>query len=110
MKKTIMIVLAATGMLVAAQLSWAAAEATKTITGQGACAKCVTKEAQQCQMTVTAEADGKKTTYHLVANEVTKDIGKKFCASSQAVTVTGTVHTADGKQLLTPTKIQLAKD
>jgi hypothetical protein len=48
-------------------------------------------------------------TYHLTQNEVTKAFAKHLCAEKQKVKATGTVKTVNGKQELTPTKIELVK-
>ena len=109
MKKNFMTALAVTGLALGLQLSALAADEEKTITGEGACAKCVLKQAEACDLTVTSEETGKKVTYHLTKNDVAKQFGKKLCAEKSKVKVTGTVKTVNGKQELTPTKIEDVK-
>jgi len=43
-----------------------------TITGEGKCAKCALKETKECQNVIQTEKDGKKVTYYLAYNEVSK--------------------------------------
>jgi hypothetical protein len=94
-------------------IAWAAEEVT--LTGDAVCAKCALKETKTCQNTITVEKDGKKTTYYLAANAVSKKAhtGLKICmASTDApvkVKATGTVKEEDGKQVLTATKIEAAE-
>jgi hypothetical protein len=109
MKSKIMAALAITGLALALPLSAVTAENEKTVTGEGACSKCVLKEAETCQATIKAEEAGKKVTYHLTQNEVTKAFAKHLCAEKQKMKATGTVKTVNGKQELTPTKIELVK-
>ncbi len=109
MKKHLMTSLVVTGLALALQMGALAADEEKTITGEGACAKCVLKQAEACDLTVTAEESGKKVTYHLAKNDVTKQQGKKLCAEKSKVKVTGTVKTVNGKQELTPIKIEEVK-
>jgi hypothetical protein len=80
-----------------------------TITGEGQCAKCALHESKSCQNTITVEEQGKKTTYYLVQNEVSKEFHHNICKSPAKVTATGKVKEAHGKMELTPTKIDLAK-
>jgi len=109
MKNKILAALAITGLALALPLSAVTAENEKTVIGEGACAKCVLKEAEACQSTIKAEEDGKKVTYYLTQNEITKGFAKNLCAEKQKVKATGTVKTVNGKQELTPTKIELVK-
>ncbi len=83
-----------------------------TITGEGKCAKCILKEGDECQTVIETQVHGKSVKYYVANNK----IGKKFndtdvvCEKAQKVTATGTVKDVDGKKVLTPTKIALAKD
>jgi hypothetical protein len=79
-----------------------------TITGEGKCAKCALKAAEQCQNVIEARKDGKPVTYFLVENEVSKGFHGKLCKESRSVTATGTVKELDGKLYLTATKLNLA--
>jgi hypothetical protein len=110
MKIKIMALLVISGLLVGLQAGLAAPDAEKTITGDGACAQCVLKETKECQHTITAEEGGKKVTYYLTQNKVAKEFGNQLCAEKKKVTATGMVKTVAGKQILLPTKIELAKD
>ena len=48
-----------------------------TITGEGQCAKCALHEAKSCQNTITVEEQGKKITYYLAQNKVSKGVPPK---------------------------------
>jgi hypothetical protein len=110
MKNKLMVLVAISGLMMGLQAGSAAADAEKTITGEGACAQCILKETKECQPTITAEEGGKKVTYYLTQNKVAKEFGNQLCAEKKKVTATGPVKTVAGKQILLPTKIELAKD
>lgn len=96
-------------MAVALTLSANAAEESKTLTGEGKCAKCALKEAKSCQNALQVK-DGEKTvTYYLTQNDVSKKFHENICSGPKKITVTGTVKEVDGKKELTPTKIELVK-
>lgn len=86
-----------------------------TITGDAVCAKCALKETKACQNTITAEEDGKKVTYYLAQNAVSKKAhqGLKICGATKdapvKVKATGTVKEEDGKKVLTVSKIDAAE-
>ncbi len=105
MKKQLSLALAAAVSLSVASVF--AADKEQTITGKGMCAKCELKETPKCQNAVQVTASGKTTTYYLADNAVSKAFHSKVCKGPvEKVTATGTVKTEDGKQVLTPTKIQ----
>ena len=83
---------------------WAAAE--KTITGEGQCAKCSLKETKSCQNAIVADEGGKKVTYYLTHNAVSKAFHGKICKETKKIKATGDVKEEDGKMVLTPTKIE----
>jgi hypothetical protein len=105
-----MALLAISGLLVTLHLNADVADSKKTITGDAACAKCILQETKECQLTIAVEEDGKKVTYYLVPNNVTKEFGNQVCTEKKKVKTTGTVKTVDGKRELKPTKIELVKD
>jgi hypothetical protein len=81
-----------------------------TITGSMVCAKCTLHEAKSCQNVVQVSQDGKTVNYYLTQNDVSKAAHGAICGgSSEKVTVTGTVKEKDGKEILTPTKIEPVK-
>ena len=81
-----------------------------TISGSMVCGKCTLHETKECQNVVQVSEDGKTVNYYLKQNDVSKSSKEPICGgSSEKVTVTGTVATEDGKQVLTPTKIDVAK-
>ena len=81
-----------------------------TVTGSMVCGKCTMHETKSCQNVVQVSEGGKTVNYYLKENGVSKDAHEPICnGNSEKVTVTGTVAMEDGKQVLTPTKIAVAK-
>jgi len=82
-----------------------------TISGEGMCAKCALKETKTCQNAVIVTKDGKKETYYLVHDGVSKKSHSSlgFCQASKddpiKVKVTGTVEKKDDKLVMTAEKI-----
>lgn len=89
-----------------------AADAGKevTITGSMVCAKCTLHETEKCQNVVQVMQDGKTVNYYLKHNSVSKEAHEAICGgSAEKVTVTGTVEEKDGKEMMTPSKIEPVK-
>ena len=105
MKKNILSVAAMAALLAFAQAA-VAADKEVTLSGTGMCAKYELKETKTCQNAVQVEKDGKKTTYYMAENKVSKDFHKNVCSETTKVTATGTVKEVDGKMQLTATKIE----
>lgn len=84
-----------------------AEEKEKTVLGEGACSKCILKQGETCQQTVTAEDEGRRVTYHITQNAVAKAFGHQVCKERKAIKATGTVKNVEGRMELTPTKIEL---
>jgi hypothetical protein len=80
-----------------------------TISGTGMCAKCELKETKKCQNAIQTEKDGKKVTYYLEDNQVSKDFHKNVCTSTEKVKATGTVSEKEGKMQLVASKIEVVK-
>jgi hypothetical protein len=102
----------AAGVLLAGVSSraFAADKNEVTITGNMVCAKCTMHETKECQNVVQVEKDGKTTNYYLKENDVSKAAHEPICGGApEKVTVTGTVKEKDGKEMLTPTKIEPVK-
>jgi Family of unknown function (DUF6370) len=82
-----------------------------TIEGDGMCAKCALKETKTCQNAVIVTKDGKKETYYLAHEGVSKKSHSSmgFCQASKddpiKVKVTGTVEKKDDKLVMTAEKI-----
>src|SRR4051794_21326382 len=85
-------------------LVWAAEE--KTVSGEGQCAKCALGETKTCQNAIVATEDGKKVTYYLVHNAVSKKFHKNICQETKKIKATGEVKDEGGKKVLEPTKIE----
>jgi hypothetical protein len=81
-----------------------------TITGSMVCGKCTLHETASCQNVVQVVKDGKTVNYYLVQNDTSKGAHDAICGGgSEKVTVTGTVEEKDGKEVMTPTKIEAVK-
>jgi hypothetical protein len=96
--------LSATVLCSGLTLVWAAEE--KTITGEGQCAKCALSETKTCQNAIVTEEGGKKVTYYLVHNAVSKKFHKNICKDTKQIKATGEVKEEQGKKVLEPTKIE----
>ena len=81
-----------------------------TITGNMVCGKCTLHETKSCQNVVQVTQDGKTVNYYLKQNDVSKGAHEAVChGDTEKVTVTGTVKEKDGKEMMTPTKIDVVK-
>lgn len=113
MKKTSLTLTLATGLLLtfgAARLSASDESKEVTISGSMVCAKCTLHETKECQNVVQVQQDGKTVNYYLKQNEVSKTAHDPICSGgSEKVTVTGTVKEKGGKEMMTPTKIDVVK-
>ena len=89
----------------------AAASKEKTLTGEMKCAKCALSETKECQNALVVEnKNGKKTTYYLDQNDVSKKFHDTVCKGPKKVTVTGTTKKGEnGKRELVASKIEEAK-
>ncbi len=116
MKKLSLLLTAIVGLAVFALTSPAsAAEQGKdkqvTIKGEAKCAMCMLNESDKCQTVIQSEdKSGKKVTYYLADNETAKGFHDNVCKQAKKVTATGTVKKVKGKNQLTATKIEVAKD
>jgi hypothetical protein len=82
----------------------------KTVTGQGQCAKCSLNETKGCQNAIVVEEGGKKVTYYLVHDKVSKAFHKNVCQTIKKVTATGDVVEKDGKMVMTATEIKVVEE
>ena len=108
----ILLVTAVAGLLVAFGVSRAVAADAKevTITGSMVCGKCTLHETEKCQNVVQVTTDGKTVNYYLTHNDTSKGAHEAVChGDTEKVTVTGTVKEKDGKEVLTPSKIEPVK-
>ena len=112
MKRTSFILAGAIGLFMLALALPAVAEDKGkeiTITGDAKCGKCAMKETEKCQNVIQVDKDGKKATYYLVQNDVSKKFHGNVCQETKKATATGTCKKVDGKLQFTATKIELAK-
>jgi azurin len=107
--KKISLILAA-GVLLAGTAGIALAADIVTITGNMVCAKCVLHETTTCQNVVQVTQGTNTVNYYLKQNDVSKAAHTPICGgSNETVTVTGTVKEKHGKEVMTPTKIDVVK-
>ena len=114
MKKSLLFLTVAAGLLLAVStprlLAADASTNEVTITGSMVCGKCALHETKSCQNVVQVLQDGKTVNYYLKHNDVSKAAHDPICGgSSEKVTVTGTLKEKNGKEILTPTKIDVIK-
>ena len=110
MKRNIAVITGLAGLMLLALATPSFAddkEKEVTITGEGKCAKCILKETDKCQNAIQTTEDGKKVTYYLADNDVSKNFHEDLCKEAKKVTATGTVKEVDGKKELTVTKIEV---
>ena len=89
-----------------------AAAAEKTLTGSVMCAKCTLKkaDAKECQdVLVVKDSSGKTSEYYVTKNAVSEKFGHT-CSGEKPAVVTGAVAEKDGKQWITPTKMEESGD
>ena len=84
-------------------------EKEQSIKGEGMCAKCELKETKTCQNVIKVKKGDKSIVYYLEQNDVSKGFHKNLCSSTAKVSAMGTVKEVDGKQMLTVSKIEMAK-
>ena len=109
--KTIAVV-AATFLLAGFTSSLSAADADNevTITGNMVCAKCTLHETKECQNVVQVAQGTNTVNYYLKQNDVSKAAHDPICQGApEKVTVTGSVKEKKGKEVMTPTKIDVVK-
>jgi hypothetical protein len=113
MKNSKILLVAAAGLFLVASTPRLLADdspKTITITGDMVCGKCTLHETKTCQNVVQVTKDGKTVQYFLVRNDISNAAHEAVCGgSSEKVTVTGTVTEKDGKEIMTPSKIEPVK-
>ncbi len=106
MKKSLVILLAAAGLIVGATpLPAESAGKEITLKGRGACMKCVLKESDSCQNVLVTEKNGKETKFYLVQNDVSKKFHPEICTERKKITVVGVCKKVGDKFEVTPAKI-----
>jgi hypothetical protein len=75
------------------------------------CAHCALKETKKCQTAIQVKEGGKTVTYYFKDKGMKEEYHEAVCGGSRREgTVTGTVSRQDGKNWITPTKVQYAKE
>jgi hypothetical protein len=81
-----------------------------TQTGSILCAKCELNETPKCQTVIQVTQDGKKVTYYFKDKGARESYHRPVCGGgSKQGTVTGVVAVKDGKNWITPSKVEYAK-
>jgi len=83
MKKNLMTALLLSAWSLALPATVFADDQARTITGDGQCAKCVLKENRLLPEHHHLDQDGKKVTYYLTHNKVSKELGNQLCTESK---------------------------
>jgi hypothetical protein len=89
-------------------LSFSAASRAEevTLSGVGACAKCILSLTSKCQNAITVTGkDGKKEVILMEHNGKARDFHDTICQHEVKIIATGTLTEQDGKKVLIPTKI-----
>jgi len=107
MKKLIFAAFAAAALLVA-NTSFAA-DKEVTLKGEGKCAKCALKKADQCTNVIEVQAGDKKVVYWLEQNDISKAFHKNVCSDTVKMTAVGKVSEKDGKKILVASKLEVTK-
>jgi hypothetical protein len=110
MKRTFLMlitVLAASFAVSAADTANGAKE--KEVKGVAKCAKCALNESTTCQTVIEVKKGGKKQTYYLADDEVSKAFHKNICTQPKNVKATLTITGAKGKKVCMAKKIELVK-
>jgi len=80
-----------------------------TVKGDAKCAMCSLHEGNACTSVIQTKKDGKTVNYYVVDNDVSKELAK-VSHNDKKVVAKGTVKEVDGKQQLTLTKVEVAKN
>ncbi|HUO06891.1 MAG TPA: DUF6370 family protein [Phycisphaerae bacterium] len=100
----------ASALLISAALAADTPDAPKEVTLKGTlmCAKCELHLTDKCQNVLKVTDGDKSTLYYLLQNDLSKSKHPDVChAPKDNVSVTGTLETKDGKNEITPTKIDI---
>jgi len=111
MKTSRVINLLLPGLALAAGLAVAraAADDTKTVTGEAKCAKMDLKSQDACQTVIQVREGDKVVTYFVADNDLAREFHKAVCGHPQKVTATGKVNLVKGKSEFVATKIEVVK-
>lgn len=111
--KTLIATVSALAILGMITSSFAAEKAAKerTIEGTAKCGKCALKETDECQTVIEHTKNGKTQKIYVENNDVAKDFHKNICKApdGKKVKATGTLKRADGKTVMTASKIEMVE-
>ena len=81
-----------------------------TLKGTILCAMCALKETPKCETAIQVKEGNKLTTYYFLDKGEAESYHDAICGGERKEgTVTGTVSTKEGKQYITPKKVEYAK-
>ncbi|MSU21700.1 MAG: hypothetical protein EXS30_09930 [Pedosphaera sp.] len=86
-----------------------AEDAKLTLTGEGKCTKCAMKETDSCQNAITIEEKGKKVTYYIEHNDVSKKFHGEVCKGPKNIKAVGALKEVDGKKVFVATELTATK-
>ncbi len=84
-------------------------DAKLTLSGEGKCTKCAMKETDSCQNAITIEEKGKKVTYYIEHNDVSKKFHGEVCKGPKNIKAEGALKEVNGKKVFAATKLDVAK-
>ena len=104
MKKSLFAIMFLTA--VAFAVNTARAEDKKvTLSGEGKCTKCSMKETESCQNAITVEEKGKKVTYYIEHNDVSKKFHGEVCKGPKNIKAVGALKEVDGKKVFVASEL-----
>jgi hypothetical protein len=87
-----------------------AADKEVTLKGEIMCAKCELQDAKRCQTVIKVQKDGKEVTYYFKDKGNKEEYHEAVCGGGRKEgTVVGIVSQKDGKNWITPTKVDYVK-
>lgn len=108
MKKLIISALAAAALLAVNPAF--AQDKEVTLKGEGKCAKCALKKAEQCQNVIEVKDGDKTVAYWIEQNDISKAFHKNVCTATAKMTAVGKVSEKDGKKILVASKLEVVKE
>jgi hypothetical protein len=108
MKRTILMLTTALATFVAVNAADSGnAAKEKEVKGVAKCAKCALHESATCQTVIEVKKGGKKQTYYLTDNDMSKAFHQNVCTQPKKVKATLTISGAKGTKMYTAKKIEL---
>jgi hypothetical protein len=110
MKRNILVLITALAAFLAVNgADVASAPKEKVVKGVAKCAKCALHESATCQTVIEVKKGGKKQTYYLADNEVSKEFHRNVCMEPKNVKARLMITGAKGAKVCTAKKIEVVK-